>query len=193
MTPVNFKKTWTTAQEEMVLNSYGETTLKSLARKLGRSERAVSRKYGQLIGSTSYIAASGKLTTTMIAEAFGVHYSTVCKWTTKYGLECTKYTGGSAGHVLIDDKVLWKWLLNNKNRVDFVKCKTGILVPEPKWYIEEIESSKKIGRVKRKEWTMKEIQLGCELRAEGFTYKQIAEKLNRTKISVEGRLKKSVI
>lgn len=187
----NHNKRWTKDQEEMLLNSYGETTLKTLASKLGRTQENVKAKYKRLTGSQSFLAASGKLTSPMIAEGLGVHRKTVTEWIRKYDLVANRYTDSTMSHILINDRDLWNWMKDNKERIDFTKCTLGVLVPEPLWYKEEVKLAKLTKIAKRKEWTMKEIQMGVEMRKEGLTNRQIAEKLNRSYDSVKHKMRVS--
>lgn len=184
----NKNKTWTKSEIDYLLNSYGETTLEGLSKKLGRSEEAILAKYYSLTGEYSYILASGKLTVPMIVEALGVNKTTVNRWINRDGLPSTKYIGKRNSSHLIEYKDFWKWLEQNKCRIDFLKAKTKVLCSEPKWYHEEIKKAKLKGTNKRREWTIKEVQTAIFMKNNGYSYEEIGKHLNRTKLSVQRKL-----
>ncbi|MDS1004967.1 hypothetical protein P9J83_15895 [Clostridium sporogenes] len=125
---------WTQEEEEYLQIRYGKTTLKRIAKKLGRSETAVEIKAGRL-GLSSALEATGELTAAEIAKVFKIDaHVVVDKWIKNKGLKA-QYRAVRCKRkfwrIKIED--FWKWASDNKEIINFSKLEKNILGEEPNW------------------------------------------------------------
>lgn len=69
------------------------------------------------------------------------------------------------------------------------KANTGYFdrINYEEWLLNKIEEDSQKTFYKRKDWTLKELKKLVDLKEEGYTFKEIAQKLNRSKASVESK------
>lgn len=193
--PENAKKPWTKAEETYLEESWGRVKLKSIARKLGRSEHAVSTRI-QLMGlgpglqngvrisfNQFLIALTGRSTgdgyakKQLIAAGFPVHSQTV--------RSKKKYT-------TVDIDEFWEFAEKNKHLFNFAGMEPCIFGPEPEWA--KLKRKLDAGRASRMHahndpWTAEEdARLVSLLRSYKYTYTELSEKLRRTEGAIKRRI-----
>lgn len=187
----NHKRLWTPEDVEYLLDNYGgNVSLKTLAKRLKRSEKAIVSKYRKLTDSESLLLATYDFTTTLLLEGMGVTQSTINKWVEVKGLPYTTITKSYRSPRKYNPTAFFKWVRENKEMIDFKKCTEGVLLPEPKWFVEEIRKAKLDVTKRNAKWTDSEIKRMLFLVSTGMTQKQIAGELNRTRNSIERKLRK---
>jgi excisionase family DNA binding protein len=178
---------WTDKDVYFLQKRVGNCSLSSIAKQLNRSEAAVLLKLKKMgLGNTKN--ATGLLTCSELAEALNVDRKTVYNWIQFHGLEATsRITRYERKFYLIDVKFFWKWAEQNQEKIDCSIIEKHALPPEPDWVEEarKTTTDKIISTYKR--WTTKEIELLLKWKKEGLSFNEIAEKLNRSRISVERR------
>ncbi len=181
------RRKWTDKDVYFLEKRVGNCSLSAIASQLNRSETAISLKLKRLgLGNTKN--ATGFLTSSELAEALNVDRKTVYNWIQFHGLESTsRITCYKRKFYLIDVHSFWKWAEQNQEKIDFSIIEKHALPPEPDWIDEARQTStdKKIKTYKR--WTTKEIELLLKWKKEGLSFKEIAEKLNRSRVSAERR------
>ncbi|MCP3764077.1 DNA-binding protein [Domibacillus sp. A3M-37] len=180
-------QTWTDEDVFFLQKRVGNCSLSAIAKQLNRSETAVSLKLKKM-GLRNTKNATGLLTSSELAEALHVDRKTVHHWIRFHGLEAiSRITCYERKFCLVDINSFWQWAEQNPEKLDFSIVEKHALPPEPEWLDEarKTNTDKIIKTYKR--WTTKEIELLLKWRKEGVNFKEIAEKLSRSRISVERR------
>lgn len=183
---------WTEEEEEYLQRRYGKTTLKRIAKKLGRSENAIEIKAGRL-GISSALEATGELTAAEIAKVFKIDaHVVVDKWIKDKGLKAqykaVKFTR-KFWRIKIED--FWKWAEDNKEIINFSKLERNILGKEPNWVdIERKKDFKEKPKRQHQFWNELEDRKLKNLWKSSKSIKEIAEILNRSSSSARHRSKR---
>ncbi|WP_409068886.1 hypothetical protein ACFLKC_14225 [Clostridium caseinilyticum] len=183
---------WTEAEEEYLQRRYGKTTLKRIAKKLGRSENAIEIKACRL-GLSSALEATGELTAAEIANVFKIDaHVVVDKWIKDKGLKAqykaVKYKR-KFWRIKIED--FWKWAYGNKEIINFSKLERNILGKEPSWVdLERKKDFKEKPKRQHQFWNELEDRKLKNLWKSSKNIKEIAEILNRSSSSVRHRSKR---
>jgi hypothetical protein len=186
-------KLWTTEEEDILLESYGSTTVKTLVKRLGKSEDAIKQKMKELTGSYDMHAAGGLFTARQVAPALGVDHRTVCEWIKTMGFPAkqlnrkTKHSDKNYQY-FIDPYEVWRWVSKNKERVRFAHMERGLLLPEPHWLDAEIKKDAKKGLKRPTNWTDEEDELAWFWYKGGVNYREIARRLGRPEKGTQRRL-----
>ncbi|KOR24160.1 hypothetical protein [Clostridium sp. L74] len=180
---------WTEEEEEYLQRRYGKTTLKRIAKKLGRSENAIEIKAGRL-GLSSALEATGELTAAEIAKVFKIDaHVVVDKWIKNKGLKAQyKAVRCKRKFWRIKTEDFWKWAKDNKGIINFSKLEKNLLGKEPNWVDSERKKDFK-ERPKRqyKLWNELEDRKLKNLWKTSRSLKELAEFLNRSPSSVRNR------
>lgn len=179
---------WTTYDEEYLLDNYGSMKMTTMCKKLDRTEKAITRKYCRLTGSTSVKNTTSLLDSSYILNLLGIDKSTLGKWCNNYKFPCTRISNKPQADRYFTSEKVFEWILQNKDRVDFAKCTTGVLLDEPSWYINLVNKTFKIGKSGR-EWSVSEVKTLIELTNAKVSQKIISEQLDRSFASVKGKLR----
>ena len=177
--------------------AWGKTSLKSIAKHLGRSENAVivriqrlglgpGLQAGERISWNQFaIALSGRngggyLKKRLLAAGFPVHTQII------RGQNKARFT-------TVDIEEFWKFAEQNKDLFDFSKMEPYVFGPEPEWATlkRRLDTERlRKGRSHNDPWTPaqdKELQRLLSLYK--YTYTEIAEKLKRS----EGAIKRRIV
>lgn len=175
---------WTEEEEEYLLDSYGTVPMFKLMKKLKRTEEAIISKMKKLEGYQNVSTYSGLLSTAEVADVLGVSQKTINLWIRTQGLPALRAKATRKddvlGRLLLNPDNVWEWLASNKERVIFTDVKTGVMIPEPQWLLDEIESAKQHPPAGRPAmWTDEEKHQALFWSAQGTNYREIARRLNR--------------
>jgi len=188
----NHKKNWTKEHEDLLLESYGATTVKWIADRLGRTEASVKQKMQLLTGSYDMSVSGGMLPPSEVALALGVDYRTLMYWISNHSFPAKRLhedkNEDKSYRYFIDPSKAWKWIKKNKERVSFVHYKNGILLPEPDWLDEEIIKANKNILKRPTNWTQGEDDAAWFWYQGGMGYRQIATRLRRPESGTQRRL-----
>ncbi|OPD23275.1 hypothetical protein AL398_03975 [Clostridium botulinum] len=180
-------------KEELIYleEKWGAKSVKSIAKKLNRSEWAVRMKAYKMGLGDPKLSIDG-ITINQLSKAIGVHYQSIMRnWVEQYGFPVKN-------KVLINESItyatqndFWEWAKDNKNLIDFSRIEENILGKEPQWAKEkrriDILANNK-SRNKRP-WTDSEIEkLISLLKTYNFTYADIAERLGRSQSAVKRKI-----
>lgn len=183
---------WTEEEEEYLQRRYGKTTLKRIAKKLGRSENAIEIKAGRL-GISSALEATGELTAAEIAKVFKIDaHVVVDKWikdkSLKAQYKAIKYKR-KFWRIKIED--FWKWAYVNKEIINFSKLERNILGKEPSWVdLERKKDFKEKPKRQHQFWNELEDRRLKNMWKSNLNLKEIAERLNRSCSSIRHRSKR---
>ena len=187
----NSNKKWTIEDDMFLEAHWGSMRVSTLAKRIGRSVRAVEHRAIALELGGMY-EGSGHLNISDIVNMLGVCKSTVGKWIKNNGLKakrvCLKkqpvYT------IVMEDFI--DWLRENPKKWHSGKLEVGCLGSElekEEWLINKREIDSKV-KPKREAYTPDEDKKILELYLSGYTAKEIAEKVNRPYDGVKHRITK---
>lgn len=181
---------WTKEEEEFLSEYWGLYSMEHIANTLNRTAtaiqvRAVRLGLGPFLESGDYITLNQLMVE--LRGSNGCSY-TIQQWIDKgLPVKTKKVKGSSFKVVNLDD--FWKWAEKNRTLIDFSKLEENALGKEPDWVKEQRKADIEMRRFKRTNWTKAEdkrlISLLKEFR---WTYREIAEKLNRTEGAIKRRM-----
>ena len=123
---------WTENDIEALCEMVGKYKIKTIAKRLDRTDLAVINKITKLRLGGGVSNAEG-ITINKLAQACCVGEGKVRRWIGK-GLKankCIKYRSGSYTFIKIDD--FWRFAYKNQDLINFANIEKHILGKEPKW------------------------------------------------------------
>lgn len=177
---------WTDEEVHYLEMNFGKYPIKTLAKRLKRTESAIRGKCDKL-GLTSAFANTGYVNTNDVAKAIGIDRKTVSDWIRFKGLPAKKRVVLKERMIWhIDIKDLWTWLEKNKDWINLSKLEKNIFGPEPSWVNEKRKEDIKNKRRHGLNWSEFELDyLRANYRIK--TVKEIAKELGRTVNSVQNK------
>jgi Myb-like DNA-binding domain len=181
---------WSQEEIDYLYEHVGGLRVELIAKKLNRPIGGVSKKMRELNLSITR-KQTGHLTIGELAQLLRVDRKTVENWAFNHGLPYKKRkTRAIKTYYFIDPLLFWEWAVTHKNRIDFSKIEPHSIPPEPDWVDKlRVEKNEVIGNYYRP-WTKKEEEQVFLLRQKGNKYKEIADMINRTPMSVEKKYKR---
>ncbi len=182
-------KYWTDEETEKLHELWGYKTIPQIAKILGRTENAITVKYKRL-GLEAPSKAGETMTANEAAALLKIDIHTITdRWIAKHGLKAKKKAiRGKKEIWMIKHSDLITFLKENQNRWDSRRLEIYALGSEPQWLKDKrARDSCKVLKISQK-WTPEEDARAIFLFKQGYTYKQIAEQLQRTRDGVERRL-----
>jgi len=172
-------KHFTAEEEEYIERNFGHVTLKSMAKRLGRTIRSIEGKAHRM-GLSSSFEGSGKITAAELARLVGRDPKVVYRWI-RLGLPASTKSLITGSHknpryILIDSEDFWTFAEQHKDQIDFLLIERNTILPEPEWV--EVERRKQLcfPIQKKKRWTPREEKRIWEMYyVEGKLQKEIAE------------------
>lgn len=153
----NKKKKWTPEEEAYLSDSWGTKSIKTLAKNLGRSENAV-----------------------IVPDWVKVKRENDKKQSWQQVPHNTPWTE-------YDDQKLRRMLKANRYTYTDLSRELRRSEGAVKRRITDLQIKEKPVRKKNKAWTEEEVELLLDMIDQGFTYPQIAEKLERSAMAVRGK------
>lgn len=184
---------WTDKEINYLTESWGATSIPTIASSLGKSITAVELKANRLkLGS--FMHCGDYITLPQLWEALGLSRLTyrTPDWLKKHEFPFKYKKVRSANRrfkvVYLDD--FWKWAENNKELLDFSKLEYLILGQEPEWVdIKRNQDRLKSSMIITTDWTSYEdTKLLDMLKSYRYTLKDIANYFHRTEQAVKQRI-----
>lgn len=172
-------KKWTEREEQYMISKYLHQPVKITADRLDRTVSSVKHKAARL-GLNKY---NDELCLKQIALSFNVDYAVPLRWVEKFGLPLSY--SKNYGHMtrrFIDSKQFWKWAKSHKHLIPWNKYEPFSILPQPDWVSECIRDYKYSRS--RKRLTSHEKSLIIHMREQGASFKEIAERFERTEESI---------
>lgn len=185
-------KSWTKEQVEYFEQSLGEKSLRTIARKLGKSIRTVDA-WRHRHGYPTSTKANEGIPVYEFANAIKINDQTIYRyWIREKGMPILQFRPAETKFkMMVDMKKFWSWAFNHRDFIDFSKIEPGILGKEPQW----VENSRKqdfydMGKKGwERSWTPEEdAQMVAYLKTFRYTYRQLSTLLKRTELSIQNRL-----
>lgn len=179
------QKHWSKEDEQKLKELLGTQSYKTIAKILGRTQKAISEKRNSMeLGSTNQ--ATEYLNANQLAEALKRTSATIRAWINKRGLPHTKRVlANERKFYRIDVDLFWKWAKKNNGLMRWDLYELGTLPGEPKWILKEKENYIK---PKRRTWTQTDNTYLMFYYKQGMKLKEIGEKLDRTEKAIDQRL-----
>ena len=169
------RKKWTEQEISYIDKFYEKRGVPYLAKKLKRTEASVKHK-AQSLGHNAY--APEDLYTRTLAKCFHCDSRVIIRWMDKYGLKYYSVQRGKASCKLIEVKEFWKWAENHKDLIPWNKYEPLSVLPEPSWLKDVLKNYDK--KRQRNRITPIEVAFVVNYKKKGYTYKEIAAKLERS-------------
>ena len=167
-------------------NDKDKWAIKDIAKNLDRSEEAVTTKANRLKLGKRYHYSY--LTSTDVMDIFGITQKTLSRWR-KYGLK-SKKSPLDKGEYCYTEKDIMAFLEKHQRHYDSQKLKIEMLSFRPKWLNEkrEIDANNKKPINYTKKWTVADDERLKSLLGQGFSNKEIAQKMGRTFSAIEAKI-----
>lgn len=185
------KRKWTTEEDQILNEKWGEISVKGIANNLGRSENAVIVR-AQRLGLGSHLMASSRVSANqLIKTVYGGRQQggwTMNRWI-ENGLPVKNQKVRNSTFKMVDLDDFWNWAKGNQDIINFSLLEENSLGAEPEW-------AKRKRRIDKQEDYKKTPWTGAEdrrleqlLDQYRYTYNDLCERLNRT----EGAIKRRII
>ena len=198
----NRQKKWTDELDDFLYEHGATRNLPWIAKQLGRTEEGVQRRLERLGIANKHIM-TGTYSANELASMLGVDSKTVINWIKERGLYAqqgsyfketsqrkkikTKENRHKPWFIMSTD--FWKWAEENKQRINFSRFDHHTFPDEPEWVNKERKKHIKMPKTKTL-WSKEEDDLAWRLYYQGYTQKEISERLSRSVAAVERRLKR---
>ena len=174
------RKKWTDKEVKRLIALSDNYTKSDIARKMKRTPSSVNNKLRELgIGGLS--SRTDKWNFNQISEAVGLASGTVNKTWVKHGLKFVK----RGYYCLVDEADLLRFMREHTELWDATKCDYYLFYRYP-WFMDKLEMDKKVPLEKRNYyWTNYQKQQFEALKRKGYTHRQIAEAIGKSKRAVD--------
>ena len=173
------RRRWTKEEEEHLRQLSERYTKADVARIMNRTPASVNAKRIAL-GIGGLMDMTERWNMKQVAEAVGMDKTTIGRDWVKAGLKTVK----RKNYRLVEEKELHRFMRVNPDRWDATKCDYYLFYQFP-WFLEKLERDKQNPPNNvRKRWTEYEKQQFVYLKKRGFSHREIAEKLGKTKSAI---------
>lgn len=181
-------KAWSEEDLLYLESSWGKTKISTIAKKLGRTETAVKVKAFKL-GLSSMLDNKDFLIAKELEDILGTDRKTIKRHIDERGLKARNKKLASKYYVVIEYEDLIEWMKLNTKYWNGAKVDTESLLAmglDRNLLMKKKEEDTK--KMQLKSFTSSEIEKLIELYKEGYTYEDIAKKLNKSKDAVHYKL-----
>lgn len=186
-------KMWKPEELEYLQDKWGYSSVKAIAKALGRSEnainiKAVKLKLGAHLDSGQYLSLNQLLLTIGVTGGNSYFISTL----QKRGLKIKRHKVRNCSFKVVDISDFWEFAEKNKELFDFSRLEQNVLGIEPKWVnIKRNEDVKKnrLQKPHNEEWTPAEdAELIRLLKMHRYGYAELEQRLRRTSGAIQRRV-----
>lgn len=180
---------WTDEEIDYIEKNFGLYPLKTLSKKLNRTQGAIKEKCSKL-GITSALNNTGFLSTNDLAKALGLNRKTIWNFIKYKELPAKKQivlNNGEYWRIKIED--FWSWLEKNEDLIDLSKLEKNILGKEPEWVDRKRKNDIRNKNRRNKTWSDFEINY-LKANYKSKSSKEIAKVLNRSETSIQVKAQK---
>ena len=184
-------KTWTKEELEYLEESWGRTSIPTIANNLNRSINAVRvkadrLKLGAVLESGDYVTFNQLIQAVTGSSSYSYK---IKSWVENRGFPIrTKRVAQCTFRIVYIDE-FWKWAEENKSFIDFSKMEVNILGREPEWVAEQRRKDFKVCSLQRKDpWSNAEDErLKYLLKQRKYGYAEISKMLKRSEGAIQRR------
>lgn len=182
-------KNWTPEEVAYLEESWGMTSIPTIANKLGRSVEAVTLKAYRL-GLGRHIHSGTRITLVQLCKALGnknFYNNARTRWI-PLGLPVRYQRVIDSKFAMIDIDDFWEWAEKNKDIIDFSHMEAGALGREPAW-VKEARRARATEKLKTSPWTKDEDnKLRRMLKTGRYSYNDLSAALMRTEGAIKRRI-----
>ena len=185
-------KTWNEDEILYLREKWGNTSVDSISRYLGRSKVAVMEK-SQRLGLGAFFDNAYRYVTRhalVVALGRGSYSYKEISWIKNRGLKTHKIKRYNKVFEVIYLEEFWKWAYENQSFLDFSRFEKYALGPEPEW-VERKRKADFVHSAKflKTPWTQAEdLRLRCLLKEHKYGFKELSILLNRTEGAIQRRI-----
>lgn len=180
-------KHWTQEEKDYVIDNWGTSTIRGIAKKLGRSTGSII-KFGERNQLGGAVYNDMYLTTVQAGEIIGVDQTTIIAWIKSNQLKAQFRPMRKKKTYQIDPDDFRNFLRDNQDKWKACNLQDGFFDVEVDWLIKKQEKDANPVVAKMKSpWTIKEQNTLIDLVRKGVPVKEIAEVIGRTKHSVQNK------
>jgi len=186
------KKCWSAEELEYLEDKYGITSIKGIAKSLGRSISSIKNKKVRM-GLGSFLEAGEYVSFNQLLKALningGIQYTNT-SWIQNRNFPIKYKTVVDNKFRVVYLKDFWIWAEKNRSRIDWFKVETNILGLEPDWVTEQRKLDYlKNTKVKVTPWTAEEDEnLKYLLKQFKYGYRELSKMLHRTDGAIQRRV-----
>ena len=185
------KKKWTQEEYDYLQEKWGQISLKTIAKNLGRTEAAVLIKI-QRLGLGTFLENGEYVSWNQLLKAVGYTGGTKyleISWVKNrnFPIATKKVRNCSFKVVCLED--WWKWAEKNQNFLDFSKFEENLLGEEPDWVKEKRRHDFELSqKYIKKPWTkLEDKRLEKLVNDYKYTYAEISKMMRRTEGAIQRR------
>lgn len=189
-------RAWTPEEIEILRESWGNTSIPGIAKRLNRTEDAIKVKVVRLkLGKFLDNNRNGRIAFSTFAKALGHQNSNgymKISWAQNRGLPLHRQIRHKQVFEMVDIDEFWEWAERNQSFIDFSGFERHVLGVEPEWVEKKRQRDiSKIGnwKVKNVEWTKDEDErLLTYLKEYKYNWEELSVKMHRTCGAIQRRI-----
>lgn len=183
---------WTKEQEAYLEDRWGDTSITTIAKNLGRSENAVIVR-ARRMGLGAFLESGDYVTWNQLIITLGYAAADTYKlksWVRNRSFPMRKKRVKNNIFRIVYLEEFWEWAGKNRNFLNFSRFEPYALGAEPEWVAEKRRQDVISERKYRKTpWTKSEDhRLGILVQRQQYTYKELAEMFGRTEGAILRRI-----
>lgn len=185
------KKKWTQEEYDYLQEKWGQISLKTIAKNLGRTENAILIKVHRL-GLGPFLESGEYVSWHQLLRAIGYTGGTGYlekSWIKNRDFPITTKKVRNCSFKVVRLEDWWKWAEQNQNILDFSKFKENSLGEEPAWVKEKRRHDFKLSqRYIKTPWTkLEDKRLEKLVNDYKYTYTEISKMMRRTEGAIQKR------
>lgn len=185
------RRRWTVDEEELLLKYIDNgMSMAYIAKRLKRSISSVVSKVERMGHSSKYCGDKIYFYQIITAMGFSNNYMYLLDKWIRMGLEIKDQKIREISYKVVDLKHFWKWAYEHRDNLDFRNMEPYALGCEPDWVKSKIKADQRrvVKYNFKKFYTPDEEALLIQYAKRGLTLIQIAERMERSQKSIEGKL-----
>lgn len=180
-------KKWTQGERDCLRENWGEMSVRGIAKKLNRTETAVTIQAKRLGLGSPYMTTC--LTANQAAKILGIDNHTITDyWIPRCGLRARTRAMRKQKMWQICIGELTKWLKNNQDKWDSRKVELYALGQEPGWLKQKRRADMSLPAKRFQKWTKDEESMLTNYYCMGKTQREIGRILGRTESGVQRKI-----
>ena len=185
-------RNWTKQEEEYLIEKWGTISVKTIAKKLGRSENAILIRKTRL-GLGAFLESGEYVTWNQLHLAIGLGAADgyrMISWVKNRDFPVRTKKVRENYYKVVYLEEWWKWAEKNRDILDFSKFEEGVLGYEPDWVkIKRKHDIEKKQKYIMSPWTKAEDDKLIHLvQKQKYTYDDLSKMLRRTNGAIQRRL-----
>ena len=185
------RRKWTQEEYDYLQEKWGTLSLKTIAKKLGRTENAILIKVHRL-GLGPFLESGEYVSWSQLLKALGIqggrNYKEI-SWIKNRDFPIIEKKVRNCSFKVVRLTDWWKWAEQNQNFLDFSKFEENLLGKEPAWVKEKRRHDYELSqRYIKTPWTsIEDKRLERLVNQYKYTYTEISKIMRRTEAAIQRR------